>query len=56
MVKTHAALADANLIKVSSDNRGGKSQTNYTQKESFGSRPRMLLLDREASLKYLEGV
>ena len=53
-VKVHAALADAGLIKTSIENRGTKSQVNYLHRESFGSRPRMLLLDRDAALQYLE--
>lgn len=54
MVKIHAALADAHIIKVSIDNRRGKSQANYLHRESFGERPRMLVINKEAALNYLE--
>lgn len=54
MVKIHAALADAHIIKVSTDNRHGKSQANYLHRESFGERPRMLVIYKEAALNYLE--
>lgn len=54
MCKIHAALADAHIIKVSIDNRRGKSQANYLHRESFGERPRMLVINKEAALNYLE--
>lgn len=54
MVKTHAALADAHLIHVSTEKHRGKSQANYLHRESFGERPRMLVINKEAALNYLE--
>lgn len=52
--KTHAALNDAYLIKVSEEKRNGKTQINYLRRESFGERPRMLVLNKEAARNYLE--
>ena len=53
-VKTHAALADANLIEVTEDRRKEKMQVNYIRRESFGERPIMLVINKEAAQRYLE--
>lgn len=52
--KVHAALADACLITVSEEKRGEKKQVNYTLRDSFGERPRMLRINKEAAQRYLE--
>lgn len=52
--KTHTALADAHVIRVSADKRGDTTQINYLYRENFGERPRMLVIDKEAAQRHLE--
>lgn len=54
MAKLNAALADAHLTKISTEKCGDKEQVNYLQRESFGERPRMLVIDKDAAQRYLE--
>lgn len=54
MTKIHAALAEAHLIEITKENRKGSTQTNYLCRESFGSRPRMLVLNKEAAKHHID--
>ena len=54
MTKIHAALAEVHLIETSKENRKNGPQINYLCRESFGSRPRMLVLNKEAAKKHIE--
>lgn len=54
ITKTHAALGDANLIEVTMEKRKDKLQANYLRRESFGVRPRMLVINKEAAQCYLD--
>lgn len=55
--KIHAALADANVINVTTEKRNdGTEQVNYLYREGFGNRPRMLVMNKEVCCKILEEV
>lgn len=49
VTKIHAALAEAGLIETA----GEKKQMNYLYRESFGERPRMLVIRKDAAQQYL---
>ena len=51
--KTHTALADAHVIRVSTDKRGDTTQINYLYRENFGERPRMLVINKDAAQRLL---
>jgi len=53
--KIHAALSYANVINVTTEKRNdGTEQVNYLYRESFGNRPRMLVMNKEVCCKILE--
>lgn len=52
--KTHAALGDAGVARVFYETRGDKKVPVYLNRESFGERPRMLVVDIEQARKYLD--
>lgn len=54
ITKIHAALAEAGLIETSEEKHGGKIQVNYVKRESFGERPRMLVIRKDAAQQYLD--
>ena len=54
ITKIHAALAEAGLIETSEEKHGGKIQVNYVKRESFGERPRMLAIRKDAAQQYLD--
>lgn len=51
---THAALGDAGVARVFYETRGDKKFPVYLNRESFGERPRMLVVDKEQARKYLD--
>lgn len=53
MSKIHAALAEAHIIQYSCESRAERAQKNYLLRESFGNRPRMLVIDVIAAQRYL---
>ena len=52
--KTHAALGDAGVARVFYEKRGDKKIPTYLTRESFGERPRMLVIDKGQARKYLD--
>lgn len=54
ITKIHAALAEAKLIEAKAEKRSGRLQMNYLHRETFGERPRMLVINKEAAQQYLD--
>lgn len=54
ITKIHAALAEAKLIEAKEEKRSGKLKMNYLYRETFGERPRMLVINKEAAQQYLD--
>ncbi len=52
--KTPAALYDANLIIAPAAKKEGTRTPDYLYRESFGTRPRFLVIIKEAAQKYLD--
>ena len=52
--KLAAALYDANLVIAPEAPKEGGRKPDYRYRESFGNRPRMLVIIKDAAQKYLE--